>query len=238
MRARICPAPQAVSARQIAPAILHRVTARVQIDLHAGQGKHRNQCTVVIGIGILRIAHEIGRVGPGVIIIGAIAPGDRFADHPRAIARRPGPGAHPAIVKAVIGRCILNRVFLVQPAIEITIPRAPVRQVRHTHRLPGGQGRDRRGRGQRCRYGRAQRQRHRRCKRVGAARGRRRAATVARTQRAGQQKRGGHRHKRASARSGSRHDWHSLFRARPDAHGARWQTGSDRQPATAKVTGR
>jgi hypothetical protein len=86
MRARGRPTPQRMTAAVIAATELRHIRPFGQINLDTSHSKHRDQSAIVIGVGITRIAHQIGRIGPRVIVVRAVPPGDRLADHARAIA--------------------------------------------------------------------------------------------------------------------------------------------------------
>lgn len=186
-----------------------------------------------IAITVIGAAHEIGRVGPRLVIIVTVAAIDRFGILHVAIAGLPRPGRNVAVVIGIIRRCIADRVEHAVGAIEIGIGLRGLSNARQLHRRRGRERRHRRRRVDRGR--RALLQGHRIGQRGERAIGVRalvagRGRLVAGGER---QSHRGSRHQARAAEEGARHDSPLSFDSYGEDHGqsalnSRW---SDRSAA-------
>ncbi len=104
----------------------------------------RRQLTLVVAVGVLRIADQEWLVGASIEIVGAIAV-RRWLDHPVfALVRPPDPRAHALIVDGVVGRAVGEGLAERIGAIDVAVPLPRGRRGVAHWRLRR-QGRDRRG---------------------------------------------------------------------------------------------
>jgi hypothetical protein len=94
----------------------------------AGVIVDRDQSRPVEGIGVVRIADEVGRVVAGLIVVGPVAVIEWFRIGDRAVIALPAPGADALVIEGIVRRRVEEHVVVKRGPIEIGIVVVIVRQ--------------------------------------------------------------------------------------------------------------